>query len=201
MRDIGPSAPIRELVERWHEVHIGGKPGGGDVKPTEVAMRIREAVWLKVADDLDGVKTVLISPDGVLAGFPFAALPGDKTKYLIEERAIGIVISPQVLPTLLAKPARMEPTVDPTLLIVGDVDYGRDSKLIEQRFAPLAETGDEVRAIQRLFLLHVNQSKKAVSSPTRDQATKQRFIEDSKDRVSFISPLTPLSSRMKLATP
>jgi CHAT domain-containing protein len=84
---------------------------------------LRQLIWDKLEKQIGDAKTVLISPSGELARFPWAALPGKEPgKYLLEERAIAVIPVPQQLPALLAE--RPTETVDPSLLLVGDVDYG-----------------------------------------------------------------------------
>jgi CHAT domain-containing protein len=86
---------------------------------------LRDRLWNPLATHLAGIETVLISPDGDLSRLPFAALPGTKDdKYLIEERSIAILPVPRFLPDLFD--ATAVPSMEPSLLVVGDVDYGAD---------------------------------------------------------------------------
>lgn len=65
---------------------------------------------------------MLISPDGALARFPWAALPGEAPgTYILEEQAIAVVPVPRLLPELLQPLAGDTPP--PSLLLVGDVDF------------------------------------------------------------------------------
>jgi len=52
---------------------------------------------------------------------PFAALPSGKGGHLVEERAFATVPVPQMLPRLAAPVA---PGASPSMLLVGDVDFG-----------------------------------------------------------------------------
>ena len=138
----GPFEPIEQAIADWR-VALGADPA--PAKPTasqaaspapaprdrqELANQVRRLVWLPLEPHLEGVHTVLVSPDGALGRLPLAALPGQKPDtYLIEERAIALVPVPQDLPELLAKrsgdeqgPEAKEPT--PSLLLVGNVDFG-----------------------------------------------------------------------------
>lgn len=93
--DLGPAVPIREAVETWHQVNLaldlGRGPGSrervrprrpgpdtrlsqDDATPEQV---LRRLVWEPLVPHLDGVRTVLVSPDGALARFPLGALPTD----------------------------------------------------------------------------------------------------------------------------
>ena len=132
---------------------------------------LRRLVWDKLQPHLQGAKTILISPDGVTARFPWPALPGEKPDtYLIEDVAIAIVPVPRMLPEMLA---RSNPDhghssrIAPSLLLVGDVDFGADpgkslpdsasSNLVAARggqalhWQSLPGTRDEVAAIKATF--------------------------------------------------
>jgi hypothetical protein len=99
LNDLGPVKEIAESVERWRRVIAAKGDGRGDGDP---AGTLRRLLWLPLADAVGDAAIVLVSPDGVLGTFPFAALPGDKDKrYLIEERAMAVVAVPQLLPQLL----------------------------------------------------------------------------------------------------
>lgn len=115
--DLGPFQPIGQAVEAWRR-QIGGKAAG---KP-DPAAALRRRVWQPLEKALEGTRLVLLSPDGNLARFPWPALPGKEPgTYLIEERAIGLVPIPQLLPDLLAQAAGNADQA--SLLVVGDVDF------------------------------------------------------------------------------
>jgi CHAT domain-containing protein/Flp pilus assembly protein TadD len=118
--ELGPFDPIRDAIEEWRKDTKRRRPVRGDDDPAAV---LRDKLWLPVARHLDGATTVLVSPDADLAKLPFGALPGSKDgAYLIEELAIAVLPVPQLLPDLFA-PRRAG---EPSLLAVGDVDYGAD---------------------------------------------------------------------------
>jgi CHAT domain-containing protein/Tfp pilus assembly protein PilF len=121
--DLGPSADIDSAVETWR-ADYGLRKEAQDAGAT-----LRQRVWLPLEAHLTGTNTGLISPDGELAKFPWVALPG-KTPgtFLIEERAIAVIPVPQALPELLAKKAVSDAA--PSLLLVGDVDYGGDPGML-----------------------------------------------------------------------
>ncbi|MBI2823915.1 MAG: CHAT domain-containing protein [Planctomycetia bacterium] len=109
--------PAKKLVAAWRKTH------GAAALPES---KLREWVWDKLAPHLDGCNTVLVSPDGALSRFPWAALPGKKPgHYLIEELALAVIPVPQLLPELLAEPRAGGPR-SPALLVVGDVDFTAD---------------------------------------------------------------------------
>ena len=91
----------RVAEELWH------RPRRGETDP---GVDLRRLVWDKLQPHLQGAKTVLISPDGVTAQFPWLALPGEKPDtYLIDDVAIAIVPVPRMLPELLARSALQRP--------------------------------------------------------------------------------------------
>ncbi len=116
---------------------------------------------------------MLIVPDGALAQFPLAALPGQRPgTYLIEDLAIGYVGSAHRLVELLATPTERKPKSPAAdgsgLLAVGGVDYKADpggaaptetaptpSMLLAESqragFRALAGTEPEARRVTQLF--------------------------------------------------
>ena len=142
--------------------------GRGEGK-TDPAVDLRRLVWDKLQPHLQGVKIVLISPDGVTAQFPWLALPGEKPgTYLINDVAIAIVPVPRMLPEMFARsnPADKSPQAAPSLLLVGDVDFAAirashagaaNAGLLAARggqglhWQPLPGTRDEVAAIKTTF--------------------------------------------------
>jgi CHAT domain-containing protein len=123
--DLGPATPLAAAVSRWRETL------GQGAQAQQSALVLRQRVWEPLEQYLEGITTVLVSPDGALARMPLAALPGKGPgSYLIEERAIAVVAVPQLLPELLAGGAGRNSAgtpggvQEPSLLLVGDVDFG-----------------------------------------------------------------------------
>ena len=119
--DFGSVAPLKRLVETWHaEIQQGG---GSD---SASAQSLRQQLWDPLEAQLEGIETVLISPDGLLTGLPFAALPGETAgSYLLEEKTIITIPFPQMLK--LWKDAD-EPAAGGNLLLVGDVDFNQTAE-------------------------------------------------------------------------
>lgn len=116
--EMGSFEPIREAIDAWRKDTERKKPVRDDDDPAAI---LREKLWRPVAQHLDGIRTVLVSPDEDLSKLPFGALPGSKDgQYLIEEIAIAVIPVPQALTDLLTP----LPTGNFSLLLVGDVDYG-----------------------------------------------------------------------------
>ena len=216
--DLGPFKPIEQAIADWR-VALRADPA--PAKPTasqaaspapaardrqEPANQVRRLVWLPLEPHLEGVHTVLVSPDGALGRLPLAALPGQKPDtYLIEERAIALVPVPQDLPELLAKhsgdeqgPEAKEPA--PSLLLVGNVDFGaapgaadgdtsrspaRDTRAGAQgTFRPLEATLGEILTVQNVFQkryrtqgrLLMLQEEEATESAVRHAAPRYRYL-------------------------
>jgi CHAT domain-containing protein/Tfp pilus assembly protein PilF len=157
--ELGPFNPIREAIESWLRDTKRRRPLRGDDDPAAV---LRDKLWLPVARHLDGATTVLVSPDADLARLPFGALPGSKDgAYLVEELAVAVLPVPQLLPDLVAP----RPAGEPSLLAVGDVDYGADPGKPDAAAAaraatrggerkgwgPLPATREEVDAVRAAF--------------------------------------------------
>jgi CHAT domain-containing protein/Tfp pilus assembly protein PilF len=116
--ELGPTAPIAKAVAAWRQAY--GAPGSSDP-----GIELRKLLWQPLEPFLTGADTILVSPDGPLHQFPFAALPGTKPgRYLLEERRIVVVPIPRLLPELLAGSAK--PAADShanTPLLIGDINF------------------------------------------------------------------------------
>src|SRR5262249_519472 len=90
------------------------------------AAELRRLLWTPLEADLEGVHAVLVSPDGCLARFPLAALPGRSPgQYLIAEMPIAVVPVPQLFPQLMLSRKSSDAAASrESLLLVGDVDFG-----------------------------------------------------------------------------
>ena len=157
--DLGSVTPIAEAIDRWRAVLWQRR-----FRAT-CGQCIREQVWTPLAEHLQGAEQVLVSPDGALARFPLAALPGDNPgSYLIEDVRLAVVPVPQVL--AFQDPAKEE--VPASLLLVGQVDYGatpdtapqlaaadsdqnRPRSDVLNRWQPLPNSRAEVLAIEDSF--------------------------------------------------
>ncbi|MBY0228408.1 MAG: CHAT domain-containing protein [Gemmataceae bacterium] len=111
--DLGHSASIEDSVKRWRAAL---EKGGDDAGARAF---LRRFVWMPLEKHLAGASAVVVSPDGALARLPFAALPGTKSAYLLEEVALAVLPVPQALPEMLAPVEGKR-----SLLAVGDVDFG-----------------------------------------------------------------------------
>src|SRR5262249_11668498 len=136
---LGDAEPVRKAVASWR-TEVQKEAGRADSKKlAQAAAALRRLVWEPLTRHLGECKTVLVAPAGALCQFPLAALPGAKGEgsFLLEEYAIGYVVSAHQLAALTRKPdkARAEPK---GLLAVGDVAYGEGPA-----FGALLGTGPE----------------------------------------------------------
>ena len=87
---LGASKAIEHAIEGWRKSLLRGDVRARDRAGTE----LRGTLWEPLQGNLAGETTILVSPDGPLARFPLAALPGRSPgSFLIEEVAIGYLSS------------------------------------------------------------------------------------------------------------
>jgi CHAT domain-containing protein len=170
--ELGPLEPIRRAIDAWLPILVSPS------EPTSPgpALALRELVWERIEPHLDGVVTVLVSPDGPICLVPLAALPGKELGcYLIEERAIAVAPVPRLVGFLSRRSPGPIPRVGPgpaeaapALLLVGDIDYegepGREDPRGVSRsaatslragrmckFGPLPATREEIQEVWDCF--------------------------------------------------
>jgi CHAT domain-containing protein/Tfp pilus assembly protein PilF len=186
--DLGPLDPIHRAIDAWRTALVGGivstasvtgdRPASAQEDP---AAELRRRVWQPLEAHLEGASTVLISPDGLLARVPWAALPGRRVdSFLLEERAIALAPIPQLLP---GGQARQDPPA--ALLLAGGIDFGASAGPTENPssllgragaltgFGPLPGATREVAAIRDLF--RARHPKGAVTELRGDRATEAAF--------------------------
>lgn len=141
--DLGPVEPIRSAIESWrgkvcgHDQKAtskseqkstgGGSPPDIDWTRDRTVKRLRQLLWEPLVERTAGARLVLISPDGCLGLFPFAALPGTLPgTFLIEETAVVHIPTPQLLPGIAAAEPAADAGSPPSLFLVGGVDFDAD---------------------------------------------------------------------------
>ena len=177
--DLGAVQALADLADRWRRSYGSGRrPSAGQPDP---GVQLRRRVWEPLEPWLRGVKTVLLSPDGALARFPFGALPGTRPEtYLIEDVAVAVLPVPQLLPEVLA-PLKGDAA---PLLLVGDVNFGTrpaDATPAGRvpglpTFAVLPGTKDEVKTIEGVFASRHPGA--LVGLLTGAEATKAAFLRE-----------------------
>lgn len=126
--DLGDVRPVLGDVRRWC-VGLRGPLAADRTELDQIAARVSSRVWDPVRARLDekwpGRKAhlVVVSPDGPLCAFPFAALPGDGPgRYLLHERLVATVLSGRHAYEAFSPGRPTAPT--PSLLVAANVDYG-----------------------------------------------------------------------------
>ena len=186
--DLGEVGPIEAAITKWRKTR-GFRPDPGK---TDWAANTGQLLWPHLRPFVDDCDTLLISPDGVLSQLAWNVLPGCATnRYLIEDFAIAMVPTPQLLPAILQS---AEPTANPkalpSLLIVGNIDYNAPPaplagtpapastaplphRAAAPHFTPLKGTAAEVRAIEAHFRRQSPTGR--VTMLMQDTATEESF--------------------------
>jgi CHAT domain-containing protein/Tfp pilus assembly protein PilF len=113
--DLGPTAAIADSVDAWRKAVLRKS------QARDEGERLRRLILDPLAKDLEGARLLLVAPDGILGTLPFAALPGRKSDFLLEETTLAVVPLPRLIPAMTPATGLTE-----SLLLVGDVDYGAD---------------------------------------------------------------------------
>jgi CHAT domain-containing protein/tetratricopeptide (TPR) repeat protein len=197
--DLGPADDVTKLIDAWLKLNDPVAQRDSKAKPaadvkTELALhgrRLRALAWDPMTPHLNNAKQVLVSPDGALARFPLAALPGRAAdSFLIEEVALAVV----PVPALLAKPKSN--SAPGGLFAVGDVDFGgppgapaagresSDTRAIGSVFwSRLPASGPDADNVRNFFLKSfpdqpatVLKRKDATEAAFRAHAPKSRWL-------------------------
>jgi CHAT domain-containing protein len=117
---LGAERPVTDAVTAWRQALQNHQPEAIQ----QSAAALGRLVWEPLRPHVADVQIVLVAPDGPLAFFPFAALPGRQPdSYLIEDVAIGYVASGRSAAEAMA--ARKE-VAGRGLLAAGAVDFHAD---------------------------------------------------------------------------
>lgn len=158
--DLGPAQRVAAAVGRWRARVQRLTPGAA------AEVDLRRLILDPVGPALQGARLLLVSPDGDVARVPFAALPGSRPdSYLLEEMSVAVVPVPRLLAPSAPSAASSggQESGTPSLLLVGDVDFGAsprpgtgppgslDRGLASIRFEPLPATRGEILAIRDSF--------------------------------------------------
>jgi len=172
---LGPSQALAKWINRWRASYGAGRtPPAGETDP---GRELRKKVWEPLAKHLEGIKVVLVSPDGPLNGLPWAALPGSHPgTFLVHEYAFATIPVPQLLPELLRGSAGS--SGGPASLAIGDVDFDASPHAVaaerENHFQPLPGTGSEAKDVHNQF--RTTFADKPAALLTGKEATKKAFV-------------------------
>ena len=159
---------INELITSYRQFLITARPIGGG---QDLGDLLREHVWTPVERHLDGITTVIISPDTALGTLPWGAIPGKELgTYLLEDYRLAMVPFANMLPSILMDGRKSRGT---GVLIMGDIDYdaipnakhdlttsiqnreGSPPSTLrgqtDHKWTPLKGFSEEVRIVQSLY--------------------------------------------------
>ncbi len=152
LRELGDSSEVEKTIAKWRNSLEKRDP---DSELNAFGYELRKLVWTPLEDLFGSAKLILVSPDGTLAQFPFAALPDEgQTRYLIEDLAIVCVPVPQMLPNLLQRPAgenRFVATKPPSLLLVGGVNYDLENASAVRHLQKLPGAAQEIQDVAQTY--------------------------------------------------
>jgi CHAT domain-containing protein len=178
--ELGPAEAIEQAVFDWR-VALARQPLHGPDNAYPLALKVRQLVWEKLAQQLPPVTRVIyLAPDGYLTRLPWAALPGSrKDTILLEQYTVAVVPHGQFLLQQLT--GKQPPAQPGPLLLAGNVSYdaapgplpgspqGPGGSTLPERaltWPALPGTGRELERIKKLARGHV-----ATDILSGDQAT------------------------------
>jgi CHAT domain-containing protein len=164
---------------------------GASRQAQAAGLYLRKRIWDPIQPQIADAKLVLVSPDGALSRLSFGALPGkERGTFLLEERAVAILPSPQALPALIA--SEPQKSVDGNMLLLGGVDYDSRStataatagpKPFRRRRAPRSQgealfgalpgSRGEMATIERLY--RQNFGSQGITTLDGGRATEEEF--------------------------
>ena len=158
--DLGPVELLVHAADRWRRSILGYQEGpskaalatlqnGADssVSPEHL---LRERLWNPLLPHLQGADVAMISPDGFLNQVPLAALPGQEPgTYLVEEMQLVTAPVPRELPALIKASGANAFSSNPSLMLVGNVDFGGDPGLVSIAQGDVALVANRPRAAVR----------------------------------------------------
>jgi tetratricopeptide (TPR) repeat protein/CHAT domain-containing protein len=154
--ELGPAEPIDLAVDLWRQAVSGWSPSLKpavqrelESKANKHAADLRRLVWEPLAKHLPkDTHTVYLAPDGNLARFAFAALPGSKPgTVLLEELNIAYVPHGPALLERLVYPPQF-PKGPGDALLVGGVGYDPDPVKMGTPWQPLKATTQELNDLK-----------------------------------------------------
>jgi tetratricopeptide (TPR) repeat protein len=116
---LGASDAIHQAISEWRQAvaEIDAR------KLERAGQRLAALVWQPIERHLGNARHIFVSPDGMLAQLPVAALPGSREdSYVLEEYAVSYVASAHDLARLLQHKSSPD-AVGGGFLAIGDVDY------------------------------------------------------------------------------
>lgn len=194
--DLGDAEEIERLILDWRTQL---QRGASNAELDEIGRKLRKRIWTPLEPAVGEASLVLLSPDGTLSQFPFAALPHPTRQgYLIESVATVTIPVPQSLleltkPRVGALPLQ-NPKIPPALLLVGDVDYGASSSVRSLRRLPGA--AQEIDDVARVYATAFG---KEPSAPLRGvAATESAFFSQAPDATVILLATHGFQAAMRI---
>ncbi len=134
---LGEASELESAVTQWIKTITDQHP-----EERQAAQRVAKLVQTPLLTIVNGLDRLLIHADGVVHSLPWAALPGvGQSKYWIENIAFENVLD------LKAGESNSKELREPSLLVVGDVDYGP----LSDSWKPLPATLGEIQGVANSF--------------------------------------------------
>jgi CHAT domain-containing protein/Tfp pilus assembly protein PilF len=141
--DLGEAAAIEDLVRQL--LDSLAHPGLSDYRPA--ARDIFKRILGPFSRDLQTIKHLIVSPDGLLNLLPFAVLIGADNRYLVDNMTISYVSTGRDL----THSRLSQPSVDPPT-ILADPDYGASTQgELQVRYPRLEYTAQEAESVRELL--------------------------------------------------
>ena len=143
--ELGDAEELDTSVARWRRLLVGALENPlASARASAAGRQVADRVWPQLGPHLEGAEAVWLVPDGGLTALPWAALPVDGERLLVEEVEI------QILPTAGAVLAP-ESRLGSGLLTLAGVAYGdpdvSPAPCLDEPFGPLAATRAESEGI------------------------------------------------------
>ena len=164
--ELGPIEPLDAQVDGWRQ-----SLAAAEIRAERRGVEVAKKIWSPLRAHLDDVDQLWLIPDGAMSGLPWAALPVDPDRFLVETLEIHVLSNAAQLLTTSADSSG-------GLLTIGGVDYGASTRSSDGRraapcvngdFAPLPATLAESTGIQGWWSRH---RRSPVRSLSGDQATE-----------------------------
>ena len=130
--DLGDADEVEGAVRLYLEA-VSSKDAEPELR-RELGQRVHDLLWAPIAESLEGVERVIISPDGYLGSLPFEVIPLPDGRFLIEQHSFVYLQDLASMPEILKAPPTPDPSAGLGFVAVGGVDY-------EQRADPSAGEG------------------------------------------------------------
>lgn len=135
----------RPLNKGGRPLDKGGRPSNNARSTTAKAgLELRRVLWDPLAFQLQGVQQLFVSPDSFLGALPLESILLKEDRYLIEDYSVVYLSHP----ALLAQSKTRSRTTQPSLLVMGNVDF---DSLQNSDLEPLSHSSDSTNSPTNSF--------------------------------------------------